>query len=229
MTTSAAHPGSASNIELLLPDIDVSDPEPKSMTLRPKDDAADIPIHIRGDVHNLGKVVPRGTLQLVSIPRIAQDQDRPFDRRDLADWIVAPEQPLAARVFANRIWSWMMGEGLVRTVDNFGTTGEAPSHPELLDYLAKQLIDNRWSVRRLVREVVLSDAYRRASVTVAASEAADPDNKPTWRHGLKQGRSTFPELRLQPVTALSIFVSKQIQFRFHSENAATQETLIGCV
>ncbi len=155
--------------------------QPKSMALRPKDDASDIPIHIRGDVHNLGKIVPRGTLQLVSIPRIVQPQDRPFDRRDLAEWMVAPEQPLSARVLANRIWSWMMGEGLVRTIDNFGTTGEAPSHPELLDYLAKQLIDSRWSVRRLIREIVVSDAYRRASVSLTASEAADPDNRLLWR------------------------------------------------
>jgi hypothetical protein len=74
-----------------------------------------------------------------------------------------------------------MGEGLVRTIDNFGTTGEPPSHPDLLDYLASQLIENRWSIRRLVREIVVSDAYRRASVSLAASEAADPDNRLLWR------------------------------------------------
>jgi Protein of unknown function (DUF1553) len=125
--------------------------------------------------------VPRGALQLVSIPRLSPLQDRSFDRRDLAEWMVAPEQPLAARVLANRVWSWMMGEGLVRTVDNFGTTGEAPSHPELLDYLATRLVENGWSIRQLVREIVVSDAYRRTSNSLAASESSDPDNRLLWR------------------------------------------------
>ena len=155
--------------------------QPKAMGLRPRNDATDLAIHIRGDVHNLGKVVPRGTLQLVSIPQAKPETQRPFDRRDLAEWVVAPEQPLVARVLANRIWSWMMGDGIVRTLDNLGTTGEAPSHPELLDYLAAQLIDHQWSIRSLVREIVLSDAYCRSSALIAESEAIDPDNRMCWR------------------------------------------------
>ncbi len=155
--------------------------QPMSMAMRTREDAADLPIHIRGDVHNLGKVVPRGTLQVVSVARSVQPDEKPFDRLDLAEWMTAPEQPLVARVLANRIWSWMMGEGIVRTVDNFGTTGEAPSHPELLDYLANQLRDHQWSVRRVVREIVLSDAYQRSSATIEGSERTDPDNRMLWR------------------------------------------------
>ncbi len=74
-----------------------------------------------------------------------------------------------------------MGDGLVRTVDNLGTTGEMPSHPELLDYLASDLIEHEWSLKRLVRDIVLSDAYRRSSQSIAASESVDPDNRWCWR------------------------------------------------
>ncbi|MDZ4852393.1 MAG: DUF1553 domain-containing protein [Pirellulaceae bacterium] len=154
---------------------------PMAMTMRLRKDASDLAIHIRGDVHNLGKVVPRGTLQLVNVPRPAESDDKPFDRLALAQWMTADEQPLVARVFANRVWGWMMGEGIVQTVDNLGTTGEAPSHPELLDYLAKQLLSNHWSTRRLVKEIVLSETYQRSSATIATSELADPDNRLLWR------------------------------------------------
>jgi len=155
--------------------------QPMTMAMRARDDASDLPIHIRGDVHNLGKIVPRGTLQLVGVSLPSKSEAKPFDRLDLAQWMTAPEQPLVARVLANRLWSWMMGEGIVRTVDNFGTTGESPSHPELLDYLANQLIEHQWSVRRVIREIVLSEAYQRSSATLVDSEAVDPDNRMLWR------------------------------------------------
>ncbi len=179
--------------------------QPMSMGMRLKEDAADLPIHIRGDVHNLGKVVPRGTLQFVNIPRTPERQATAFDRLDLANWIVAPQQPLAARVFANRVWSWMMGEGIVRTVDNFGTTGESPSHPELLDYLATQLIEHRWSVRYLVREIALSDAYRRSSASMATNEATDPDNRLLWRAHRRR-------LDAESIRDAMLFISGKLKF-----------------
>jgi hypothetical protein len=83
-------------------------------------------------------------------------------RREFADWIASAENPLTARVFVNRVWTWLFGAGLVRTVDNFGTTGEKPSHPELLDYLAARFVEEGWSVKKLVREIVLSRTWQQA-------------------------------------------------------------------
>ena len=94
-------------------------------------------------------------------------------RLELADWITHPDHPLTARVWVNRIWHHLLGEGLVRTVDNFGARGEPPSHPELLDHLAARLRETRGSLKGMVREIVLSDAYRRAS----RGGSTDPENR----------------------------------------------------
>jgi hypothetical protein len=95
-------------------------------------------------------------------------------RRELADWIASADNPLTARVFVNRVWTWLFGAGLVRTVDNFGTTGEKPSHPELIDYLAMRFIAEGWNVKQLIREIVLSQTWQQA---VAPPSAADPENR----------------------------------------------------
>ena len=102
-------------------------------------------------------------------------------RLELADWIASPRNPLTARVMANRVWHWMTGEGLVRTVDDFGATGEPPSHPALLDHLAARLIDHRWSVKALIREIALSRAWQLSSAFGERQFAADPENRLLWR------------------------------------------------
>ncbi len=154
---------------------------PKYLAMIPVSEPSDLPIHIRGDVHNLGKVVRRGTLQLVSVQRLETESTQPFDRLKLSEWMTAPENPLIARVMVNRVWSWLMGDGIVRTLDNFGTTGEAPVNPELLDHLATQFVKNNWSVRALIREIVLTEAYQRSSTGLAENEAVDPENRYLWR------------------------------------------------
>ena len=98
-------------------------------------------------------------------------------RLQLARWLVNEENPLTARVMANRVWHWLMGVGLVRTVDNFGTTGESPSHPELLDYLAMQLVEQKWSIKSLIREIVLSRTYQLVSAVDPDVLASDPENR----------------------------------------------------
>jgi hypothetical protein len=98
-------------------------------------------------------------------------------RRELGDWLASPRNPLTARVFVNRAWHWLFGAGLVRTTDNFGTTGESPSHPELLDYLAVEFMEGGWSIKDCVRGIVLSRSYRLSSHGGEQVLALDPENR----------------------------------------------------
>jgi cytochrome c553 len=138
-------------------------------------------VHIRGVVHNLGPKVPRGFLSAVPVadpPAISTNES---GRRQLGEWLARSDNPLPARVMANRAWHWLTGDGLVRTVDNFGTTGEPPSHPELLDHLASRFVEDGWSVKKLVRRIVLSRTYRLSVATDPKGLAADPENRLRWR------------------------------------------------
>jgi hypothetical protein len=95
--------------------------------------------------------------------------------------MTSPENPLTARVITNRTWHWLFGQGIVPTVDNFGSTGQVPSHPELLDQLAIRLIENQWSIKSLIREIVLSRTYRQSSEFVEEKFLKDPQNALAWR------------------------------------------------
>jgi mono/diheme cytochrome c family protein len=98
-------------------------------------------------------------------------------RLDLARWITSPENPLAARVLANRLWKLFFGHGLSRTVEDLGAQGEWPTHPELLDWLAVELVESGWDVKRIVRTLVTSSAYRQGSAALPSLLAVDPDNR----------------------------------------------------
>src|SRR5207249_4665820 len=102
-------------------------------------------------------------------------------RRELADWIASPDNPLTARVMANRVWLHLIGRGLVTTPDNFGASGQRPSHPGLLDHLALSFVENGWSVKKLIRGIVLSRAYGLSSRLDEKSFEADLDNVLVWR------------------------------------------------
>lgn len=138
---------------------------------------------VRGELDQPAQVVPRGMLQVLSPPgkHLLPARLQGSGRLQLADWIASDQNPLTARVMANRIWHWMTGQGLVRTVDEFGSTGERPSHPKLLDYLAIRLIENKWSVKDLVREIALSRTWQLSSDFDEAKFAIDPDNRLHWR------------------------------------------------
>jgi hypothetical protein len=138
--------GEAKELENLIP------PKEVYMTVREQKSIADTQIHIRGDVHNLGSSVPRGFLQVASYGESLVVSQGASGRAELGEWITSDSNPLTSRVYANRVWGWLMGAGLVRTPDNFGVTGETPSHPELLDYLATRLKQNHWSTKELIRE-----------------------------------------------------------------------------
>ena len=136
--------------------------------------APDQPLLVRGNHRNLGDVVPRGFLTAVD----NQPYPEPgLVRLRLAEAVTARDNPLTARVAVNRVWRYLFGYGIVRTVDNFGRLGDPPSHPELLDYLAAGFADDGWSMKRLVRRLALSRAYRMSSQASARATEIDPSNR----------------------------------------------------
>ncbi|MBA4019846.1 MAG: hypothetical protein C0483_21990 [Pirellula sp.] len=143
---------------------------------------ADYALRIRGEVDALGPVVPRGFLSVLTdehSPKIASHES---GRLQLARWIASRENPLTARVMVNRLWQHLFGRGLVESTDNFGLLGDKPTHPELLDYLAVRFMDEGWSVKRMLREMVLNRAYQMSSRAEPAAYAQDPDNRLLWRY-----------------------------------------------
>lgn len=143
-------------------------------------------LRIRGVESNRGEVVPRGFLEVASLGA-AEVPATSSGRLELAHWLVDERHPLVARVLANRIWLKLMGEGLVRTADNFGVTGEEPTHPELLDYLAGRLLAGGWSTKALVREIMMSEVYSRSTGRgLRDGDAIDAENKLYARAHLRQ-------------------------------------------
>ncbi len=164
------------SLEIELKELQKSAPViPKTMTVLEEDKGEDLPIHIRGNVHNLGEIAPRGVLQVATYGEAPVMPSGQSGRLELAQWMVDPNHPLTSRVMTNRVWHWLFGVGLVRTVDNFGTTGESPSHPELLDYLSTRFVEKGWSVKQLIRSIVMSRTYRLSSEGMTL--AADPENR----------------------------------------------------
>jgi len=135
----------------------------------------------RGSYANLGPVVPRRFLQIVEGPDHLPTLAAGSGRLGLANWVSAPTNPLTARVMVNRVWQHHFGTGLVATSDNFGVLGDRPTHPELLDSLAKSFIDGGWSVKKLHRLMLLSSTYQQAGTENAEARRADPDNRLLWR------------------------------------------------
>ncbi|MBI2947696.1 MAG: DUF1549 domain-containing protein [Verrucomicrobia bacterium] len=138
-------------------------------------------VTIRGNVHAPGDTVPRGFIRVVSDAPWPQIPPSASGRVQLADWLASADNPLPARLTMNRIWQKLFGEGLVRSADYFGTRGERPSHPELLDWLASEFIRNGWSQKRLIRQIVLSRAYGMSSAHDSDAFTRDPDNRLLWR------------------------------------------------
>ncbi len=179
------------DLETRLKKLEKSGPQRQmAMAVAEGDKIADFHVCIRGIVHNKGEIAPRGFLQVAtrgSMPKLGTNES---GRRELAAWIASADNPLTARVYVNRVWHHLFGSGLVRTVDNFGATGEKPSHPELLDYLAFRFAspagaDGKgglgWSTKKLIREIVLSHAYQMASEANAEGVKADAENRLLWR------------------------------------------------
>lgn len=134
----------------------------------------------RGEFDQPGQVVERG------VPRVLCSNGGEFDkassgRAELAAWLGSDQNSLTARVMVNRIWQHMMGQAIVRTPENFGATGQSPTHPALLDWLAVKFVEENWSVKKLIREIALSRIFRASSKFNEAAFTADPTNELIWR------------------------------------------------
>jgi hypothetical protein len=135
----------------------------------------DVKVHIRGRYDRLGELVQRGFPEVVrgkTPPKIVSGSGR----KELADWLTRLENPLTARVMVNRVWQYHFGEGIVRTPSNFGALGVPPTHPELLDHLARTFVAEGWSLKTLHRRILLTATYRQSAAADPKALAADPDN-----------------------------------------------------
>lgn len=145
----------------------------------------DLKVHIRGNPATLGELAPRRFLAILE-DKNAQPFQQGSGRLELAQAIASKDNPLTARVFVNRVWQLHFGKGLVRTPSNFGSLGERPTHPELLDYLTQRFIDSGWSVKALHRDIVLSSAYQMSTRGDPQAQEVDPENKYLWRMNRKR-------------------------------------------
>ena len=146
----------------------------------------DCEILLRGEPYDPGEIVARGDWQIPGLPpgpRVAADSG---GRLELARWLTSPEQPLTPRVMANRVWQHLFGAGIVGTVDDFGINSAEPTNPELLDHLAWQFRTDGWSLKRLIRNIVLSRTYRLSSASQATGQEKDGANALLWRMNLRR-------------------------------------------
>jgi mono/diheme cytochrome c family protein/cytochrome c553 len=143
-------------------------------------DVKNVNLFIRGNAERKGPEVERGFIEVLS-----REPARKFTegsgRRELAESIASPDNPLTARVFVNRVWGALFGRPLVPTPSNFGNSGSLPSHPELLDDLAARFVEDGWSMKKLVREMVLSATYRQSAESDTGKVGRDPGNESYWR------------------------------------------------
>ncbi len=152
---------------------------PLAMGVREGKKIADAKLNIKGDAKKLGDLVPRG------VPAVYNEQkteaalkipEGKSGRLELAQWITDPKHPHTARVYVNRVWGHLFGRGLVDTPNDFGVYGSRPTHPELLDSLAIHFVEDGWSIKKLIRTIVLTEAYQRSSATKEEFQERDPDN-----------------------------------------------------
>jgi hypothetical protein len=195
-----------------------SPPRPTyAMSVRDRAKPADTKVAVRGNFRDLGEVAPRGFLSAVNVTNPPKIDAGGSGRLELAQWITSPDNPLTARVMVNRIWHHLFGRGLVPSVDNFGMIGKQPSHPQLLDTLALRFTQDGWSVKRMIRGIMLSRAYQLSSARDAANEEVDPDNRLFWR-------ATPRRLEAETIRDAILTVSGQLDLK---RPAASTVTALG--
>ena len=179
-----------------------------AMGVRDKVKPADIKIHVNGSGARLGPVAPRGVMKVYrdeslvprsegqgkTGPRVKwEDRIEGSGRRQLAAWLTHPDHPQTARVMVNRIWLHLMGRGIVETPDDFGVYGSRPSHPELLDHLADRFVAEGWSIKKLIRSIVLSRTYGLSSR--ASREVREGDSGNVWLTRHRRRRLDAEQIR----------------------------------
>ena len=181
----------------------------KVMSVREYENPVDWHVHIRGEVRNLGPIVPRGFLAVATwkdttqYPKITESTS---GRLELANWIASSKNPLTARVYVNRIWHHLFGRGIVSSTDNFGVMGNRPTHAKLLDSLASFFIRNNWSTKALIRKIVLSNSYKMSSTTNNNAKELDPENVLFSRQNRKR-------LEAEAIRDAMLYASGEISFR----------------
>jgi hypothetical protein len=160
------------------------------MGVQDGDRPGDMRVLVRGEINQPAEYAPRGFPQVLSAEGSSADllsAPRPSipvgasGRRELAEWIASADNPLTARVMVNRIWLHLIGQGIVSTPEDFGSSGERPSHPELLDYLALRFIHDGWSIKAMIRLIAKSHTYLMSSQIDDRAFGMDPDNRFLWR------------------------------------------------
>ncbi len=180
------------NADLMALEDQIPDP-PAIMGVADGAIAKTLPVHIRGSYLTLGQECERGFPQVMQTsltkPILPSKQS---GRLELARWMAGGEHPLTARVFVNRLWRWHFGRGIVASTDNFGLLGDRPSHPELLDWLARHFIEDGWSVKEMHRLIMLSSTYQTSSSHAKQPSSGpdplltDPENRLLWRGNVQR-------------------------------------------
>ncbi len=161
------------------------EPHSYCMGVQEKRDPTDVKLLVRGEIDQPAQTVARGFPQvLCATPvRISNDSS---GRLEFANWLGSDENPLTARVMVNRIWQHMIGQGIVTSTENFGVTGQTPSHPALLDHLAVEFMESGWSVKSLIRQIATSRVYRMSTAYDEQHHEYDPGNALLWRANPKR-------------------------------------------
>lgn len=159
---------------------------PLAMGVRDRKALTDCKINLKGEASKLGESAPRGFLTACETSQAMEIPVNESGRLQLAKWLTSGEHPQTARVMANRIWLHLFGEGIVRTPDDFGVYGDRPTHPRLLDHLATRFVADGWSVKQLIRSIVLSRTYQLSSEADGKALEADPENRWLARHNRRR-------------------------------------------
>ena len=142
----------------------------------------DEPIHLRGDVYLYGDVVPRGFMSSIPVKTLPEIPENQSGRLQLAEWLLSEENTHTSRVIVNRIWHHLFGQGLVKTTDNFGSTGDVPSNQELLDYLAYTFrTEHQWSFKSFIKTIMLTKVWQLSTEDSTEAVEVDPNNRLHWR------------------------------------------------
>ncbi len=170
---------SAMSVKLAVVD-ENGNPHSYCMGVQERENPVDVRLLVRGEIDQPAQTVPRGFPQVLCSEPVSIAGGS-SGRLDFAKWLGSPDNPLTARVMVNRIWQHMIGQGIVSSTENFGVTGQAPSHPALLDHLAVEFMESGWSVKSLIRQIATSRVYRMSTSYDAHHHEYDPENALVWR------------------------------------------------